>query len=93
MQGKRSNVVELVAVGVADFAEFNVVIVLFLSEVGFVDFGGFRQFAVRFQVTRLVRIVLQDHVSFGVLEVSQTDQDDVTLTNPNLRSTSSNETS
>lgn len=84
MRGARLDVVEVVGVRVADLAELDVVVVLLLAEVRLVDLGRLGQLAVRLQVARLVRVVLENDVRPGVLEVAQADQDDVALTDPDL---------
>jgi len=57
---------------------------LFKAIGSIVDAEGFREFPVRLQRTRFVSQVLQDDIRLLVLEVTQTQQDDVTSVHPNL---------
>jgi len=65
--------------------EVDTVVHLFVSEGdGLVDLDGLRELAVRLEVTRLVRRVLENDVGLGVLVVPQANQDDVGLGDPHL---------
>jgi len=65
--------------------EVDAVVHLFVSEGdGLVDLDGLRELAVRLEVTRLVRRVLENDVGLGVLVVPQANQDDVGLGDPHL---------
>lgn len=49
-----------------------------------VDLGSFWQLAVLFQITGLFHSVLDDNIRLVVLEVTQRDQNDITVVNPDL---------
>ena len=62
-----------------------VVFVSFLLEgVRLVDADGVRELAVRLERARLVRQVLEDDIRLLILEVSQTEEDDITRVDPHL---------
>jgi len=65
--------------------EVDAVVHLFVSEGdGLVDLDGLGELAVRLEVARLVRRVLENDVGLGVLVVPQANQDDVGLSDPHL---------
>jgi hypothetical protein len=49
-----------------------------------VDADVLRQLPILLQATGLICHILQDHITLGVLVVTQADQDDVSLVDPNL---------
>lgn len=82
-----SNIVHRVSIVVrADFvSKLNVFVEAVLDECDcVVDAHRLREFAVRLEVSRLVRSVLENDVSLRVLVVTQTDENDVTLVDPHL---------
>lgn len=76
---------DIINIDLSVLAELESALLVFRPEVvGFVDFSGFRQFAVRLQIPRFVRRVLDDHVGLVVLEVTERKEDDVALVDPHL---------
>lgn len=74
-----ANVLDLLVV------ELDIVVVLSRAEsIRLVDLCRLWQLAVRLQVPRLVGRILLDDVCLVVLEVSQREQDDVSLVDPDL---------
>lgn len=73
--------------GGADVVELNLVVVSFFAESDcLVDLDVLRELAVRLQIPGLVGRVLENDVGLGVLVVSQTDEDNVGLIDPDLLS-------
>lgn len=65
--------------------ELDVVLETFVAiGVGLVDLGALWELAVGFQATSLIGVVLEDDISLLVLVVSQREQDDVSLVDPDL---------
>jgi len=63
-------------------AGISVTATLFVGSAILADFGGVRKLAVHLQVTRFGVSVFEDNVSFAVLEIAQTNEDNVTLLHP-----------
>jgi len=71
--------------GGADVVELDLIVVALLAEShGLVDLDVLGELAVGLQIPGLVRRVLENDVGLGVLVVSQTDEDDVGLIDPDL---------
>ena len=55
-----------------------------LEGVGLVDFSALGQLAVGLQVTGLLGVVLENDICLVVLEVTERDQNDISLVDPDL---------
>lgn len=55
-----------------------------LEGVGLVDFSALGQLAVGLQVTGLLSVVLENDIRLVVLEITERDQDDISLVDPDL---------
>ena len=55
-----------------------------LEGVGLVDFGALGQLAVGLQVTGLLGVVLENDICLVVLEITERDQNDISLVDPDL---------
>merc|ERR1712000_271924 len=73
----------LVRVGVAKL-KVGLAILALVEGIRLVDLGVLGQLAVRLEGTGLVGRVLEDHVALAVLEVTEGEEDDVTLVDPDL---------
>jgi len=81
------NVISVITAGVVavDIIELDVVIQISSNKVDrLIDLDGLGELAIGLEVSGLVRRVLLDHVSLGVLVVTETNQDDVRLVYPDL---------
>ena len=68
-----------------DLVELDVVVLVSRSErVGFVDLGRLGKFTVRLEVTGLVGGVLLDNIGLVVLEITEREENDVSLVDPDL---------
>ena len=81
------NVIRVITAGVVavDIIELDVVIQISSDKVDrLIDLDGLWKLAIGLEVSGLVRRVLLDHVSLGVLVITETNQDDVRLVYPDL---------
>ena len=81
------NVIRVITAGVVavDIIELDVVIQISSDKVDrLIDLDGLWKLAIGLEVSGLVRRVLLDHVSLGVLVITETNQDDVRLVYPYL---------
>ena len=81
------NVIRVITAGVVavDIIELDVVIQISSDKVDrLIDLDGLWKLAIGLEVSGLVRRVLLDHVSLGILVVTETNQDDVRLVYPDL---------
>ena len=68
-----------------DIIELDVIVEVASNKVHSIsDLDGLRELAVGLEVSRLVSAVLQDDVSFRILIISQTNEDDVRLVDPDF---------
>lgn len=66
-------------------AELDVIIQAVVDEVDSIcDLDCFWDFTICLQVTGFISVVLEDNISLGILVISQANQDDVTLIDPDL---------
>ena len=81
------NVIRVITAGVVavDIIELDVVIQISSDKVDrLIDLDGLWKLAIGLEVSGLVCRVLLDHVSLGVLVITETNQDDVRLVYPDL---------
>merc|ERR1712098_333086 len=78
------NIVRIVSARI-NVVELDVVIKISTDKVyGFINLDGIWEFAVGFQITCFIRRILEDDISFSILIVPKTNQDNVRLVDPDL---------